>query len=108
MSTSKEPGGAGCTEIPQGSRMGCIRCVHPRAHSAFPPGETVWEGTGAGEMYEGAAGIKGSSQGLQGILRVCTALLQLLLILLSAHACPLLCPLFLSFLCRLHQTAPVW
>lgn len=83
-----------------------MRCVHPRAHSAFSRGEAVWEGTGAGEMYEGAAGVKGSSQGLQGTLQACTVLLQRLLILLSAHACPLLCPLFLSFLLQAAPNCP--
>lgn len=78
-----------------------MRSVHPRAHSAFP-----WGGTGEGGMCEGAAGIKGSSQGLQGILRACTALLQFLLILLFAHACPLLCPLFLSFLLQAAPNCP--
>lgn len=61
-------------------------------------GNRVWVGTGDEEKCDRGSGrLRGTGQGLQGILHMCTAPLQQLLTLPLVHALPLLCLLFSIF-----------
>lgn len=117
VSTSKQPGGAGCMGGPP-ELLG-----HSQERGVcLSQGKMVWTGTGTEENRDWGVGIQqGPARGCRASFRDIQLCSSSFLLLFSAHACPLLCPLFLSFLLQaapngsclvsawaLHACAPSW